>query len=239
VSILASPSAAWLAARFGVAPWRFSGNVYGALLNHRDSLVALGDAVAEAPYRGAPAGVVLQLKPRHSLVAGPGAVVRVGDGASELEVRATVGLVIGRTACAVAEGDALAHVAGYVLVADCVVPHAGHFRPQIRAMARDASCVIAVAVAPRRDGDRVDAISLRVLVDGAFVHASSTADHVRSAARLVAEVSDFMTLVPGDVLLTGSAPGAPRIRAGARVTVEGEGLGRLELAVAGDERAVA
>jgi 5-oxopent-3-ene-1,2,5-tricarboxylate decarboxylase/2-hydroxyhepta-2,4-diene-1,7-dioate isomerase len=227
-----------LATRFDVAPWRLSGNVYGALLNHRDSLAALGDAALDPPYRGVPKGVVLYLKPRHAVVA-PGGTVRVDDDVPELEVRALLGLVIGTTACAVAERDALDHVAGFVLVADFVVPHASHFRPQIRAMARDASCMFGDAVVPRAEAGDADAIALRVFVDGVLAQTSNTADHVRSAARLVADVSDFMTLAPGDVLLTGSAPGAPRVRAGARVTVEGDRLGRLDVSVAIRERAIA
>jgi 5-oxopent-3-ene-1,2,5-tricarboxylate decarboxylase/2-hydroxyhepta-2,4-diene-1,7-dioate isomerase len=225
--------ASLVAPRFDVAPWRLSGNVYGALLNHRDSLVALGAAVLEPPYRDAPKGVVLYLKPRHALV-GHGGAVLVDDAAGELEVRASLGLVIGMTACAVAERDALDHVAGFVLIADGVVPHASHFRPQIRAMARDRSCVLGDAVVPRREAGDPDATVLRVFVDGVLAHTSSTADHMRSAARLIAEVSDFMTLVPGDVLFTGSAPGAPRVRAGARVRVEGDLIGALEFRVAID-----
>ena len=52
------------------------------------------------------------------------------DGASDaLEVGARLGLVIGRTACAVAEADALGHVAGFVIVNDGTLPHASHYRP--------------------------------------------------------------------------------------------------------------
>ncbi len=223
------------APRFDVAPWRLSGTVYGALLNHRDSLAALGAAALEPPYRGTPKSVVLGLKPRHALVPCGGAVF-VDAEVAELEVRASLGLVIGKTACAVAECDVLDHVAGFILVADCVAPHAGYFRPQIRAMARDASCVLGDAVAPCRDAGDADAVALRVFVDGVLAQTSSTADHVRSAARLLAEVSNFMTLVPGDLLFTGSAPDAPRVRAGARVTVEGDRLGHLDFRVAFDDR---
>ena len=47
-------------------------------------------------------------------------------------------------------------------------------------------------------------------------------------ARLLAEVSAFMTLAPGDVLTVGVAAGAPRARAGQRVCISINGLGRLE-----------
>ena len=176
---------------------------------------------------------MLYLKPRNTLVA-PGGDVRVDATAAELEVGAALGLVIGRTACAVTEADALDHVAGYLVVADFSVPHDSCFRPQTRGKARDASCVLGAAVVARADVRDPDALTLRVFVDGVLAQTTSSADQVRSAARLLADVSDFMTLAPGDVLLTGLAPGAPRVGAGAQVAVEIDGLGRLETRLAGD-----
>jgi 5-oxopent-3-ene-1,2,5-tricarboxylate decarboxylase/2-hydroxyhepta-2,4-diene-1,7-dioate isomerase len=204
--------------------------VYAALLNHRRSLDALGAAVGDAPYKGAPKSVVLAVKPVHALV-GPGGAMQL-DGASEIEIGATLGLVIGRTACAVAEADALDHVAGFIVVCDGTLPRESHYRPQIRAMARDASCVFGADVVPRDAIGDPDALSIRVFVDGALVRTTSTAEHVRCAARLIAEVSDFMTLSPGDVLLTGSAPDGPRVAAGARIAIEIDGIGWLETQVA-------
>lgn len=220
---------------FDVAPFRLTGTVYAALLNHRDALASVGDAVAAPPYRGAPKAVVLAVKPRNALV-GPGGAVEVDDDAPELEVGAALGIVIGTAACAVAAADALDHVAGYLIVADCTVPHASHFRPQIRSLARDASCVLGARVVARAEVGDPDALAVRLFVDGGLASTSSTADHVRGVARLIAEVSDFITLAPGDVLLAGSTPGAPRVRAGARIAVEIEGLGRLETRVFASER---
>ena len=225
-----SPFALWAGPRIEVAPFRLSGTVYATLLNHRCSLESLGDAVAAAPYKGAPKSVVLAVKPRQALVA-PGGDVEIGDGAEALEAGAALGVVIGTTACAVAEADALVHVAGFVVACDCTLPRAGHFRPQIRAMARDASCVLGSAVVARDDVRNPDALAIRVFVDGALAQSSSTSEHVRSTARLIADISDFMTLLPGDVVLTGSAPDGPRVRAGASVAVEIDGVGRLEARV--------
>jgi 5-oxopent-3-ene-1,2,5-tricarboxylate decarboxylase/2-hydroxyhepta-2,4-diene-1,7-dioate isomerase len=227
-----------LAPRFDVAPYRLSGAVYVVLLNHRRSLEALGDDVDAPPYRGAPKAVVLTIKPRHALVAA-GEALLVDEGAPELAIAAALGIVIGRTACAVAERDALQHVAGYLVVADATLPHASHYRPQIRAMARDASCVLGAEVVARDRIEDADALEVRTYIDGALAATTSTAAHVRPVARLIAEVSDFMTLAPGDVLLAGSAPDAPRVRAGARVEIEIERVGRLETRVVAAERSAA
>ena len=212
---------------FDEAPYRFSGNVYGTLLNHRDALAALGGAVNEPPYKAAPRAVVLYVKPRNTLV-GPGTDIPVDVDAPELEVGASLGLVIGRTACRVNEADALDHLAGYTIVNDISVPHASFYRPQIRFKARDRSCAIGPRVVARRAVAEPGRLVIRVYVDGRLAHENATSGLIRPVARLLAEVSDFMTLRPGDVLMAGVAHGAPKVRAGQHVAIEIDGLGRLE-----------
>ena len=216
---------------FPFPPYRLSGTVYGVLMNHRAALEALGDAVGQPPYKAAPRAPVLYLKPRNTLVP-PGAPIRVDDPAGELEVGAALGIVIGRTACAVAESEALDFVAGYVIVADCSLPHDSYFRPAIRFKARDRSCAIGPRVVARADIANPDALGVRVLVDGRPAHAARTGGTFRGVARLVSDVSEFMTLAPGDLLLAGVAPGSPRVGAGASLAIEIDGLGRLETRVA-------
>ena len=116
-----------------MSPWRLSGVVYGALLNHAPELAGLGDAVHAAPYKAPPQAPVLQLRPRNTLVADGARVEVPADG---VVVGASLGLVIGHSACRVAVADALAHVAGYLVVADLSLPMANpvgqHYRPAVR-----------------------------------------------------------------------------------------------------------
>ena len=212
---------------FDIAPYRLSGTVYGTLLNHRDALAALGDAVHAAPYKAPPKSVVLYLKPRNTL-AGPGDAVVVPGDAPALEVGPSVGLVIGRTACRVSEARALDVVAGCVIVADISVPHASFYRPQVRFKARDGFCPVGPRVVGLAELGDLERLSVRVHVDGRLAHESSTSGWIRSPARLLAEVTDFMTLAPGDVLTMGVPHGAPQVRPGQRTTIEIDGLGRLE-----------
>lgn len=212
---------------FDRAPWRLSGVVYGTLMNDPAALAALGDAVHAAPYKAPPKAPVLYVKPRNTL-AGPGATVVVPGDAQAFEIGASLGLVIGRTACRVSEEEALAHLAGCTLVADLSVPHAVFYRPQVRFKARDGSCLIGPRVTALDALPALDAMTLRVAIDGQAIHAASTAGLLRPAARLLAEVTDFMTLRPGDVLMLGVAAGAPQARAGQRFAIEAEGIGRLE-----------
>jgi 5-oxopent-3-ene-1,2,5-tricarboxylate decarboxylase/2-hydroxyhepta-2,4-diene-1,7-dioate isomerase len=211
----------------GVAPYRLSGNVYGVLLNHRSALAALGAAASQPPYQAPPRAPVLYIKPRNTLN-GPGGVVAVPADAPELEVGATLGVVVGRTACRVAAGEALEHVAGYTIVNDVSVPHASFYRPSIRLKARDGFCCIGPVVVARARITDPDALDIRVYVDGQLAQSGSTRDLVRPVCQLIADVTEFMTLAAGDVLLVGVPPGAPRVRAGQGVAIEIEGIGRLE-----------
>lgn len=66
---------------------------------------------------------------------------------------------------------------------------------------------------------------VRARVDGRLVQEGRTADMIRSIPELVAYVSTIFTLLPGDVILTGTPAGVGEIRAGQRVEVEVEGIG--------------
>jgi 5-oxopent-3-ene-1,2,5-tricarboxylate decarboxylase/2-hydroxyhepta-2,4-diene-1,7-dioate isomerase len=211
---------------FDVAPYRLSGTVYGALLNHRSALAAIGEAASRPPYLAPPAAPVLFVKPRNTL-ATSGSVVRIPAGTPELEVGACLGLVIGRTACRVPEPRALDYVAGYLIVVDVSVPHSTFHRPSIRFKARDGFCPLGPVVTPRDAVPNPDALTLRTFVDGTLVQSANTADLVRPAARLLVDVTEFMTLAPGDVLALGAAAPVPRVRPGQTLSVEIDGLGRL------------
>ena len=97
----------------------------------------------------------------------------------------------------------------------------------VRFKALDGSCVIGPAVAKGGVRDP-DGLAITVFVDGAPVQRSDTGSRIRSLAKLIADVTDFMTLSPGDLLLLGTSHGAPTARAGQRIAIEIDGLGRLE-----------
>ena len=219
------PSACGL--RFDAPPYRLSGVVVGALMNHAPALAALGAAVHEAPYKAAPRGPILFIKPRNTL-AQSGDVVAVPPFADELQIGASLGVVVGRTACRVAERDAIDHVAGYTLVADLGVPHASFYRPSIRLKALDRSCLIGPRVVTRNAIADPDDLAITVSLDGTPVEHARTSGMIRPVARLLADVSDFMTLHAGDVLMLGVALGAPRARAGQTFAIVADGIGRLE-----------
>jgi 5-oxopent-3-ene-1,2,5-tricarboxylate decarboxylase/2-hydroxyhepta-2,4-diene-1,7-dioate isomerase len=207
------------------------GTVYGCLLNYRSALAALGDAVNAAPYQAPPKAPVLYIKPGNTLN-DPGAAIVLPRGIEAVEIGPALGLVIGRTACRVTEAEALGHLAGYAVINDVTLPHASVYRPAIAQRCRDGFCPIGKVVARSAVADP-GALLVRALVNGQVGLEASTAELIRPAARLLAEVTAFMTLEPGDVLHVGVPHGAPLARAGDRVAIEIAGVGRLENHIVG------
>ena len=210
-----------------VPPYQLSGVVYATLLNHRSAWQELGEAVNHPPYDAPPKAPVLYVKPRNTLAAS-GDPVPVPAGVSELELEASLGLVIGRPACRLEEARALEYLAGYLIVNDVSIPHRPYYCPSIRARARDGFCPVGPRVVPRAAIANPDDLAIRVFIDGKLRQQTGTSQLVRSIRRLLADVTDFMTLSPGDILAVGAAAPAPRVRAGQQARIEIDGIGQLE-----------
>jgi 5-oxopent-3-ene-1,2,5-tricarboxylate decarboxylase/2-hydroxyhepta-2,4-diene-1,7-dioate isomerase len=203
------------------------GTVYGVLLNDRAALEALGEAVNQPPYKAPPRAPVLYIKPRNTFAA-DGDAIPVPADAPQLQMGPALGVVIARTACRVSEAEALSCVAGYVVVNDVSVPHSVFYRPSIRFKARDGFCPIASTVMPATAVANPDDLAIQVEIDGVLRHESRTSSFVRPVARLIAELSDFMTLSAGDILLSGVPHGAPQAHEGQTVRIRIEGVGQLD-----------
>jgi 5-oxopent-3-ene-1,2,5-tricarboxylate decarboxylase / 2-hydroxyhepta-2,4-diene-1,7-dioate isomerase len=194
------------------------GSIYGTLLNDRAALDALGDAVNAAPYKAPPKAPVLYVKPRNTF-AGHRASIVVPNDEEGVQVGGSLGIVIGRTACRVSVDNALEHVAGYTIVADLCVPHEIVYRPSVRFRARDGFCVTGPAVVARRHVSDPDALPIAIRIEGKATFEASTATSIRNVARLLADVTDFMTLAPGDVLTLGVPHGAPIAHVGDEISI--------------------
>jgi 5-oxopent-3-ene-1,2,5-tricarboxylate decarboxylase/2-hydroxyhepta-2,4-diene-1,7-dioate isomerase len=186
--------------------------VYGVALNFRAELESLGEQLHRDPYKKPPVAPVLYLRPRNTWNVS-GAAIRLPADAKALKMAGTVGVVIGRGAN---------HVAGYVAVNDVSIPHASYYRPAIRQRCRDGFCVIGSEVT-----DRIPS-QFRIFINGELRCRASTVDLVRPIDRLIADISEFLTLQPGDIVLVGEPYDAPLAQAGDRVRVEIEGLPAIE-----------
>jgi 5-oxopent-3-ene-1,2,5-tricarboxylate decarboxylase/2-hydroxyhepta-2,4-diene-1,7-dioate isomerase len=202
-----------------------AGTAYGVALNDKLELESLGEAFAQAPYKAPPRAPVLYIKPRSCFSYG-GAPVPLPADLEEVQVAATVGLQFARDVTGASPADVRAAVGAVCLALDVSEPCPSFYRPAIRQQCRDGFLPLAhFADMPASFAQIVTEI------DGREVHRWSLDRLARPLETAICEISAFMTLRAGDLLLIGIAGDAPRARAGQIVTVRSEGLASLKTAI--------
>ncbi|MCP3673494.1 MAG: hypothetical protein GY829_03350 [Gammaproteobacteria bacterium] len=194
-------------------------------MNDKPSLQALGDQLEQPPYNQAPKAPVLYIKPQNTLVDN-GAIVTLPAGEEEVEIGATIGLLAAKTMSRVSLVSALLDIAGGVLVADLSLPHDSYYRPAIREKCFDGACPVSNQVIPLVDLS-VEDLELTISINGAEVATKRLNQQVRSAAQLLVDVTEFMTLRPGDMLLIGVTYKAPKAKVGDQVSISINGLSEV------------
>ena len=200
--------------------------VVGALLEFQGAWQALEPVMAQPPHHRPPVHPVLYIKPANTW-ARHGDTVLLPPDVAEVEVGATLGISFARAASRVNAAQALEFVSGYCVVNDVTVPHQSLLRPPMRQKCRDGFCPIGPSVSADELRDP-GALEIRSYINGELRQRSHTAHLRRNVAQLIADVSEFMTLAPGDLLLIGVAEQPARARAGDTMAVEIDGIGRLE-----------
>ncbi|GAA4738869.1 fumarylacetoacetate hydrolase family protein [Amnibacterium soli] len=161
------------------------------------------------------------------------------DGADALDYEVELGVVIGTAAWHVAEADALAHVAGYLVgndVSERTWQRSESGGQWSKGKTAPTFCPLGPWLVP---ADEVDPTSLHIWsrISGEPRQGSSTADMVFSVAALIADLSRYVRLEPGDVILTGTPEGVamsgrfPYLAADDVVEVGVDGLGAQRSAV--------
>lgn len=138
-------------------------------------------------------------------------------------------VVIGRTARRVKAADALAHVAGYTVANDYAVRDylENWYRPNLRVKNRDGGTVLGPWLVSADALPDPQALALRTRVNGVVTQQGSTANMIHGVAALIEYLSAFMTLMPGDIILTGTPEGVVNVNPGDVVECEIDGVGTL------------
>lgn len=214
-----------------------AGQRVGAALPRGGALICIGmNYAAHAAESGAapPERPIVFLKSPATL-AGPDDEVTIPRGSTKTDWEVELGVVIGREATDLGDDDdPMAHVAGYVLAND-LSERTFQLEESGGQWSKGKCCRGFLPLGPWvATPDEVDATSLRLRswVNGEARQDSSTADLVFSVAELVRDLSRYMTLEPGDLVLTGTPEGValsgrfPYLAAGDVAELEIEGLGR-------------
>ncbi len=165
------------------------------------------------------------LKPP-SCIVGPGEAIVMPAGARRVDYEGELAIVVGRTMRRVAESEALQHVLGCSCFNDVTERSMVAESPfnLIVAKGFDTFGPLGPCVATGLDPDGLEIITR---VNGEIRQRDNTGNCIFGAARVLSHISARMTLMPGDVVITGTPKGVGELKAGDVVEVEISGVGRL------------
>ena len=157
------------------------------------------------------------------------------DGVRNMHYECELAVVIGREAKNVKKADAYDHVAGYTVANDFAIRDylENWYRPNLRVKNRDTCTPIGPWLVDAADVPDPMNLRLTTTVNGQRTQQGSTADMVFDVPTLIEYFSSFMTLYPGDLILTGTPDGVVDCPVGAVVVCEIEGLGALQTTMVG------
>jgi 2,4-diketo-3-deoxy-L-fuconate hydrolase len=205
-------------------------------LNYRDHARETGGTIPGEP--------ILFAKATSSLC-GPFDDVRIPPGSAKSDWEVELAVVIGRRATLVAEAAAMSYVAGYALHNDYSERHFQIERggQWFKGKSWDTFAPVGPWLATPDEIPDPQNVKLWLSVNGEMLQDSSTNEMVFGVARLVSYVSQFMTLVPGDIISTGTPAGVglgldpPRyLKVGDVVELGADGLGSSRQRVVAWER---
>ena len=170
---------------------------------------------------------LLFIKPSTSVI-GPGDAIVLPDGVGRVDHEAEMAIVIGRRASRVPEASALDYVLGVTCVNDVTARElqnkgAGY----TRAKGFDTFAPVGPCIAVGLDYTAPAGLTVTGAVNGTVRQSSSTRELIFSIPMLVAYISTNMTLLPGDIISTGTPSGIGPLAPGDTVTVTVEGVGDL------------
>ena len=205
--------------------WSPSGTVYGTLLNFRREWDLWSPRMTQDPHKAPPQAPVLYVKSANTFCPA-GRDLLLQDGVTEVDIGATLGLVIG----------AHAQVVGAVLLGDWSVPHTSYYRPPVKFRCRDGFLALPQHVSHGRVQDWAT-LKIEVRRNRQQVQSVDLQNLMRAMPKLLDDVGDFMTLQPGDVLMVGTdclADGSrPRAKPGDRVEISAPGFASVVTTVKG------
>lgn len=184
---------------------------------------ALGDKL----QLSAPAEPLYFLKAPNSWL-NPGEVIRMPSQPGKIVFEGELGIVIGETASGVNEADAMDHVFGYTCAND--VTHAdilnrdASFAQWVRAKGFDTFCPLGPVVASGLDPQ---SLVVQTWLNGSLRQEFPISDMRFSVAQLVSRISADMTLLAGDIILSGTSLGVGSMKPGSDIEVGIAGIGRL------------
>ncbi|MGE2814227.1 fumarylacetoacetate hydrolase family protein [Mycobacterium heidelbergense] len=187
--------------------------------NYADHIAEMGGRTGPVP-----ADPVIFLKPNTAIV-GPNVPIRLPANASPVHFEGELAAVIGRPCKDVPAAQAAANILGYTIANDVSARDQQQADGQwTRAKGHDTFCPVGPWIVT--DVDPAD-LELRTEVNGDVKQHSRTSSMIHDVGDIVEWISAVMTLLPGDLILTGTPAGVGPIENGDIVSISIEGIGSL------------
>jgi len=196
------------------------------------TILALGlnyaDHAKELAFK-APQEPLVFLKGENALT-GHRQSTRRPDGVKFMHYECELTIVVGRTARRVKRADTYDFIGGYTVANDYAIRDylENWYRPNLRVKNRDAATPLGPWLVDARDVPDPMALALQTTVNGAVTQSGSTRDMIFDVPFLIEYFSSFMTLRPGDLILTGTPDGVVDCQPGDVVVTQIERIGALE-----------
>lgn len=201
--------------------------IVGVGRNYAAHAAELGNDVPERP--------LLFFKPNTSVI-GPGDPILKPKATDDLQYEGELAVVIGRIAKQVPLERVPEVIFGYTVANDVTARDLQNLEGQwARAKGWDTFCPLGPWIVTHWDLDEAGHQEITTTLDGQVKQDSTTDLMVRPIADLVSYISEFTTLLPGDVILTGTPAGVGPMLPGQSVTVSISGIGELTNPVVADE----
>ena len=195
------------------------------------TVIALGlnyaDHAKELAFK-APEEPLAFMKGEASLIGHKAFTKRPADVAN-MHYECELAIVVGCTARHVKKADAYDFIAGYTVANDYAIRDylENWYRPNLRVKNRDTSTPIGPWLVDAADVPNPMALKLQTTVNGKVTQSGSTANMIFDVPTLIEYFSSFMTLNPGDLILTGTPDGIVDCQPGDVIVTEIEGIGAL------------
>jgi len=192
----------------------------------------------EIAFKAAPAEPVVFLKGPDSLTGHRGRTPRPAD-ATYMHYECELAVVIGQRCKHVPRERAYEVVRGYTVANDYAIRDylENYYRPNLRVKGRDATTPLGPWLVDAADVPDPMNLRLRSWVNGQPTQDGNTRDMVFDIPALIAYLSGFMTLNPGDIILTGTPDGVSDAAVGDEIVTEIDGIGRLINTIVADDPA--
>ena len=202
----------------------------------RSKIVAVGrNYAAHAAEMGdeLPKTPLTFFKPNTSVI-GPGEPIIYPTASREVSYEGELAVVIGRICKEVPISRVPEVIFGYTAANDVTARDLQRIDEQwARAKGYDTFCPLGPWITTHQGLEEVAAIGIRTSLDGELRQDGNTKDMIFTIPELVAYISSYTTLLPGDVILTGTPSGVGPMLPGQVVSIEVEGVGTLSNPVAG------